>query len=120
MMKEDRKEVAGFFVLGSQAEPGRVARYSLDFQIAPFPHLSKGVFENGPEQSRARRSLLARRKRTLEGEDCSESVSYEGKEERGQRGVLGEALAVWGGEGEGGVTGGTPVGMGRGRPRIAG
>jgi hypothetical protein len=42
----------------------------------PFP-LSQDAFQNGPQQSRAR--SLARRKRTLDGVDRSESIEKEGK-----------------------------------------
>jgi hypothetical protein len=44
---------------------------------SPFPS-SQGAFENGPQQSRAR-PHLARRKRTLDGEDRSERIEKQGK-----------------------------------------
>ena len=47
------------------------------FQNAPFPHVQKGVSGNGPEQSRAGGFCPA--ERTLDGEDRSEIVRWEGK-----------------------------------------
>jgi hypothetical protein len=44
-----------------------------------FPSYQGRVFQNGPERSRARRFGAAQR--TLDGEDRSETVYKEGKEE---------------------------------------
>jgi hypothetical protein len=51
----------------------------IKFPNSPFPLVRNGFFKNGPERSRARRFGAAQR--TLDGEDRSETVYEEGKEE---------------------------------------